>query len=1179
MNMENIPQSIDMEVSGDNGMLQSVAQGMPQNIDLNIDGQGEAPAQITPEEPQQTAQGEPTPAAADAPEDATKQPEENKGFLDYLLDVGKGIANGPVNSVNETIDLAGTIAQGGEEFNVVEAAAEHGIDMENFGPTETGAGKAAEQLSTFLSGFLTGGALLKGVKLLQGSTKAATLARGAAKSFYSTVTSFDGHEEMLSNAIQESPALQNVITENLAVDKDDNELVARLKHGFEDLGIGMALEAAIAVVGVYRASKAGTKAAKDQIFSDTVEHIRQAREEAGEVAADAASRGKGVSEDAKSLLHTEAAQEAKEAAKDSFRPDSLINPGTLKDLIGDGKAASLDDALNILARGSTTGRVTGRDILHSEHGFDFLKHVQETVESGTPKQAPAEVLDSLSSTTEDLVQRYGMDTKGMQGFAEKAITSGEAEAVKASAQTLGELKTAMDFFTEEFLKIARKLHVNPASVSMQEKLDLAALKKNIDSVYKASDELAANGARAEGQKAFQWHASPSNLSEEQIRSFLTREGWNHDNMARIARDAVINADNKGAIAQAVNTMSTGTKLGIFQEFRISNMLSGPMTMVANAGSNFMKALLMPTERYLSGVMTKDKALRQEAIDTLSGLYTYFTDSMKLAKKAFRTEDGLLEGAGAVGKMESNGAQITYDNIRAMMLDGKPRGTQLNTMQELIASSAGVLGPYLRLPSRILVGTDEFFKQLNFRASLGASLRREAMEGGLKDAQAIESYVNEQMRLATTGRGAARNDEALKPYLDYARQATWTQDLGEQTIAGGFQRYANDHPMIRVVVPFIKTPANILRDFVAHTPAIGQLSRDYRAALAAGGEQAALAQAKMATGSLMWAGAVGLAMSGSITGSPPKDPKQRKALEATGWQPYSLKIGDGYYSYRRYDPSGMVLSLAADLTAAGQNMTEANYENLASSLVVAIADGVTSKTFMKDVSEAIGYITDADANLQDFAKTQLTTLIPFSAATRFTRQYMTGENDPMREARSIMDNVLNTIPGFHDDLPAKRNWITGEPVDYRLIPRDKHDTVLDEMNRMAEAVQGPPAYTLHGVGLTPAQYSKLNELHGTVTIQGKTLHEALETLFDSQQYNINRDELADPPSDKDQSPRALMIKRVVNAFRKEAQDQLIDEEPELAQSIRQNDFQRQMTKRGEMTKSNQQELLAALIDDM
>ncbi len=198
----------------------------------------------------------------------------------------------------------------------------------------------------------------------------------------------------------------------------------------------------------------------------------------------------------------------------------MINPGTLKDLIGDGKAANLDDALNILARGSTTGRVTGRDILHSEHGFDFLKHVQETVESGTTKQAPAEVLESLSSTTDDLVQRYGMDTKGMQGFAEKAITSGEAEAVKASAQTLGELKTAMDFFTGEFLKIARKLHVNPASVSMQEKLDLATLKKNIDSVYKASDELAANEAKVEGQKAFQWHSPSISASTDNMLNII-----------------------------------------------------------------------------------------------------------------------------------------------------------------------------------------------------------------------------------------------------------------------------------------------------------------------------------------------------------------------------------------------------------------------------------------------------------------------------------------------------------------------------------------------------------------------------------------------------------------------------------------------------------------------------------
>ncbi|MFQ8736252.1 MAG: hypothetical protein ACLSAH_09715 [Bilophila wadsworthia] len=51
-------------------------------------------------------------------------------------------------------------------------------------------------------------------------------------------------------------------------------------------------------------------------------------------------------------------------------------------------------------------------------------------------------------------------------------------------------------------------------------------------------------------------------------------------------------------------------------------------------------------------------------------------------------------------------------------------------------------------------------------------------------------------------------------------------------------------------------------------------------------------------------------------------------------------------------------------------------------------------------------------------------------------------------------------------------------------------MLDELNRMAEGIYGPPAKKLHGVELSTAQYSRLNELHGTTTIGGKTLHESL-----------------------------------------------------------------------------------------
>ena len=396
---------MDIELTGDNGslspdMLQGMAEELPQNINVNIDDPADTLG-LSASAP--LAESQATPAAAPATPEEDKQ--EDKSFLDYLMDVGKGIANGPVNAANETIDLIGTMAQGGEEFDVVQTAAEYGVDMGNFGETETAPGKMAQDISTFLAGFLTGGALLKGAKLLQGSSKAAIVGRGAAKSFYSTVTGFDGHEEMLSNAMQESPALRNVITENLAVSKDDNELVGRLKHGFEDLGIGMALEAAIAIVGVYRASKAATKAAKEQVYTETVERIRQTREEAVSV----------HSPDTVSPI-TPPATGAKAPLKDVFRPDSLIDPAALKSLVGDGKAKTLGEALDTLARSDARHRVTGLDILRNEHGFDFIKHVKESLkEAGSSKEvvtATDDVVSSLTSSTDELVQRYGMNMQG-----------------------------------------------------------------------------------------------------------------------------------------------------------------------------------------------------------------------------------------------------------------------------------------------------------------------------------------------------------------------------------------------------------------------------------------------------------------------------------------------------------------------------------------------------------------------------------------------------------------------------------------------------------------------------------------------------------------------------------------------------------------------------------------------
>lgn len=1160
----------------------------------SMHGLGEAPLNATDANttaPAAVAENAPAPSTDTSPKD------DDLSFFDYVGDVIKGIANGPVNSVNETIDLAGTILNGGEEVDVAKATKGSGwlTDMSNFGETQTSAGKFAEDISTFVSGFVTGGKLLEGIKVLQGAGKGAIAARGAAKSFYSTVTSFDGHEEMLSNMIQEHPALQNVVTEALAVSKDDNEIVGRLKHGLEDLGIGMALEGAISLYGGWRLAQATSKSAKEKIVAETARQLEQLRgdkEMPHDLAAGTAGKsepplpsaagGKETTPPASEHTlpesqNTDALTPAK-AEEHPLKPSEGIKADTIKEHILDvvTSTKSREEVVESLSKDYNIRTHLIRD----ENGLRILDDINEQISPATLKGQGVETFDAVLKDAERL-KYYGMDR--IQKVVELAA-SGDIPLNKAK-RTLTLLKDGTEFCSRELYRIAEKMEVNPAAVSPQEMQDFVYLKENLDNLYLAERNLTTEGGRLlsfmrnEGgifsdEKMFKWYASPTGGTTEQIASELAKKGYTPDTIKKMARDIRLNKDNLGAVAQAAHSVKPGSWFNVFNEFRINNMLSGPFTLAANAATNGLKTLLMPAEKYLAGTIMRDDAVQREALDTFSGLFRYWNDSFRLAKKAWKVEDNILDRMG--GKMETNSAAMTYENIRNLMLKDAPKGAELSPLQENIARAMGLVGPYLRIPSRLLMSTDEFFKQLNYRSSLSASLLRKGREAGIKDAGELARYVEEQLALAFKKDGSAIRgryaDDAVKDSIQYARESTWTQDLGRNTLGGGIQNLANTHPVLRIAIPFIKTPTNLFRDFVAHTPGVAQMTKTYREAIKAGGEQAALAQSKMAMGALMWTGAVMMAHSGQITGSPPKDNKLRQALEATGWQPYSIKVGDKYLSYRRLDPAGMFLGIAADLAVAGQYLNKDQYDDAVSMAVAALSNNVTSKTYMQGISELIDFINDPNEKAIQYFGRMGATLVPFASAARFARQQA---DDPMREMRDFMDYTMNTIPGWSSTLPARRNWVTGDTINYNLIPSNANDPVLDELNRMAEGIYGPPAKKLHGVELSTAQYSRLNELHGTTTIGGKTLHESLGELFASQQYDIDRNTIGDPP-DKERGPRAVAINRIIHAYRQKAQDELLSEDDSLRHEVRKSDYQRLASKRGTMTENNQQELLDALL---
>jgi hypothetical protein len=120
----------------------------------------------------------------------------------------------------------------------------------------------------------------------------------------------------------------------------------------------------------------------------------------------------------------------------------------------------------------------------------------------------------------------------------------------------------------------------------------------------------------------------------------------------------------------------------------------------------------------------------------------------------------------------------------------------------------------------------------------------------------------------------------------------------------------NHPALKVVVPFFKTPANIGLNVVERTP-FAPLSSRWRQEIAAGGPQRDMAMAKVSLGSTVLTGFALWAAEGGLTGRGPERKEERDALMRTGWQPYSIKAGDKWYSFQGMEPIGALMAIAAD----------------------------------------------------------------------------------------------------------------------------------------------------------------------------------------------------------------------------------------------------------------------------
>jgi len=570
------------------------------------------------------------------------------------------------------------------------------------------------------------------------------------------------------------------------------------------------------------------------------------------------------------------------------------------------------------------------------------------------------------------------------------------------------------------------------------------------------------GATAEAGRAlqqFRMLAKAGDARGAAVKSYLKGLGGREsiEDAARAIVDLIEDP------AQANHFMREGLKptwKDKLNELWINSLLSGPKTHVVNFVGNALTSIYSLPEQALTAGIGKalgsaDRSYLGEVGARVSGLANASVEGLQRAKKAFVTGDA----ADDVMKVDSH-------------------------VREAIG---GRLGKIVRLPTRALTAADEFWKSINASAELHALAYRKATKEGVDAADRKARY--ESLVKAPTG-------DMAKAAEDAARYYTFQRELG--TAGQAVQNLSNKVPGLKLVIPFVRTPANIVK-FAGERSIFGVAMPEVRAALAAGGRSRDEALAKITLGSGLSTAAVLAAMHGRLSGSGPSDPRERASLLQAGWQPYSVRVGDRWVSYSRFDPLSMLAGVAADFVEAGHSAKPQEADKLAVHLTLGIAKNLTSKTWLSGAADFFQMLDDPDR----YGDRYFRNLAATAAVPSILNQTAQAIDPNLRDARTLMDAIKARTPGLSQSVAPRRDmWgeaITrGDSVGPDFVSplyatNVTSDPLRAEVARLRVPVSMPQRDVMVNgkrVPLDPSQYDDYQRVSGAAA--GQALRDAMRS---------------------------------------------------------------------------------------
>lgn len=595
-------------------------------------------------------------------------------------------------------------------------------------------------------------------------------------------------------------------------------------------------------------------------------------------------------------------------------------------------------------------------------------------------------------------------------------------------------------------------------------------------------------------------------------------------MHKLVDDIVKNGQLTQAEANALKSEMTGRAIkdatgfkkirAMAAEYIINSYLTAPTNISTNIMSGAGQVLFSPLLREMEALIGKatankaDQRRMGEGLVMLKGIFQGFGEGMDFAKAGWVTGKPLdlkIDAAsfGMTAK-EFRDAQVKFgfDDVRG------------EALKEVLYDQAtqaipGTIGKVLRLGSKAGVAIDEFWKATLRRMEFNAKAYRDAdllaaKFGVSKEeayAKAIENRMNpsnwnELMRDTFGVKGTTE-------IANFAKEKVFQENLGG--LAKTVQELRAKNPLAgALLLPFVKTPYNILKEGASYMPGIGVFSRKEIidplvgkgtgkfgwAAFQPVQRERLLAKQMLGMAATMYVNS--LVEEGYITGSNPKGDLPK----------YSMKIGDSWYSYARIEPLASLFGIVTDMHQtyneykADPLLNKKPLDDVLTDFGLAaaqsVSDNILNKSFVEGISKAIAALLDPERYGESFIQSYSTAAVPAGIAA-VARSF-----DPYeRQVVTMTDKLIGRTPGLRETLPIRYD-IMGQPIKTsvsEVLAGVKVFTPTELQKRLNEVdvdIKGI-GKKVGNVELSAEQLSRYGQLAGGYFAAG------LEKVMDSSQW--------------------------------------------------------------------------------